>query len=642
MKKIYKGIIMSLLAMVGFASCSDSSDYTPAATPTGAQVFFSTETASLIEVSKDASSFSITMNRGIADGSITVPLLVSGAEGTIYTIPNSVSFSDGAKEASLTIDYDPAKIEYGHYDTLTIAINEPEFTTPYGYSSIKVIVGATEWVDYGIAQYREDLMTTFFSTGNPVYNVPIQKSTVREGYYRLVNPYGEYYPHNEDGDYDPKATSYMTINATDPDWVYVEDCETTMDWGYGVFTMYGYVYYNLINGKSLDVVKADMPELFGTLKDGIITMPAGSMLISMADYNNGGLYYANNKGLFAIALPGTAIADLSVEVTYTGIYTDATNNVFAVGNLTLGEDVKTVKAIVVSESDDADAVADAIAAGDLEAVNVAAGRIEVPIADGLTGKLQIVAVVLDGDKVKTVSSDNFEYYGGGKSPWESIGTGLYVDDFVVPLYTREGEPYSYKVEIEENTETPGVYRIINAYAPVAKAFGVEGGNKNIEINASNPEGVYILEQSIGLDLDDGDISIVTEGGDYVGYYGDFDFVYQNAPELFGTLKDGVIKFPVFHDDDNDIDYQGYVVMGSSLYPGGMNGAIEIYLPEALEDASLRAKALSRAKSTSFEKRLNASQKIATKNALVQRKVNAKNRKVLKLQKTLSCASLFVK
>ena len=629
MNKIFKGAVLSLFAVAGLVSCSDDEfNYVDAAAPTGAQVYFSNETATNYAPQEDANSFSIPVLRANTAGAVDVPLTVTGTEGTIYTVPSSVSFSDGAESADLVVSYDASKIEYGRYDTLTIAIS-PEMTTPYGVSNIKVVVGATAWVNYGVAQYREDLMTTFYGVANLVYNVPIQKNIVKEGYYRLVNPYGAYYPYNEDGDYDPDATCYMTINATDPDWVYVEDCETAMNWGDGVFSMYGYAYYLLINGNDMDVIKANRPDIFGTLKDGIITLPAKSMLISMSEYNDGALYYANGNGLFGVALPGAVFADYSIELSYSGIFTDASSNIFAVGNLSLGEDAKNVKAIVMSVDDDAAAVADAIAAGDLEAMDVAAGRIEVPIAEDMVGKLQLIAVVIDGGEVKALATANFEYFGGGASPWKSIGIGMYVDDFVVPMYTEGVGPWPVDVEIQESTETPGLYRLVNAYAGVAAAFGEPGGNENIEIHAEDPEGVYFLQQRIGLDFGYGDMSIVSEGGRYVEANG-FSVVKQARPDLLGTLEDGVITFPVFPVEEYGIVYQGIFFEGSDGYYGGTNGAVEIYLPEALQSRpNLKARAETLKKAAQFERNLKAGKRIAAKRAFSKKivKENAKKAEV---------------
>lgn len=59
--------------------------------------------------------------------------------------------------------------------------------------------------------------------------------------------------------------------------------------------------YHISNGQSVEEVKN--AGWFGSLTDGIITFPTGGILISMAEYNNGGLYIANTNGLFSIVLP---------------------------------------------------------------------------------------------------------------------------------------------------------------------------------------------------------------------------------------------------------------------------------------------------------------------------------------------------
>ena len=80
-----------------------------------------------------------------------------------------------------------------------------------------------------------------------------------------------------------------------------------------------------------------------------------------------------------------------------------------------------------------------------------------------------------------------------------------IPTFCVPLYTEEGAPYTYEVEIQESTDVPGLYRIVNAYAPVANAFGEAGGNENITIHAEDATGVYFINQPVGLDFGDGEI-----------------------------------------------------------------------------------------------------------------------------------------
>ena len=187
--------------------------------------------------------------------------------------------------------------------------------------------------------------------------------------------------------------------------------------------------------------------------------------------------------------------------------------------------------------------------------------------------------------------------------WRRIGTGMFVDDCVVSLFGYAPEPYP--VEIEESNETPGLYRLVDMFAGVVADFGEDGGHESIEVHAEDPDGVYILQQPIGWDAGYGNMSLLTEGGRYVAANG-FDVVKQVRPDLLGTLKDGIITFPTFA-YSNGI-YQAFINMGGSNYYAGTNGAFEIYLPEALQNAPMSARATqSRAKAASFEKRLNALQ-----------------------------------
>lgn len=639
MNKILKSAFVALIATMGLTmtSCVNEYDY-DGANAVGEQVYFGADMGKVIETPKSASSFSVMVRRINTHGALTVPVTITQSEGSIYTpAAQEVTFADGADAAPLIFTYNPDDVVYGTYYDITCSLNDASLGSPYGETSYSFQAGATAWVDMdGKATYIEDFVGIFFGVEHVTYEVAIQRNTVEDGYYRLVNAYGKAYPYNAEDEYDTSKDYYLTVNATDPDYVYVDESPTGMDWGYGNFSFWSLPGYFLSKGYSIEEVKANYGAYFGKMKDGIITMPKGSLLISMADYQ-GGSYYQGGDGVFTIALPGYSIADLSAEITYSGIFTDAANQVFAVGNLTLGEDAKNVKAIVMPADADPNAVADAIAAGELEAIDVVAGAIQVPIPEDMTGKLQIIVVVLnDEGEVKTVATAPFEYYGGGGSPWTSLGVGYYTDDFVVPFYGDPSyPPYTYEVEIEESTETPGLYRIRNAYAPVAEAFGETGGEKDILIHAENPNGVYFLTQPIGIDFGKGEFSIVSYGGDDVEYFTEQygvtpEQVIAAFPEDFGTLEDGVITLPYLTATDSEgnikkdsngdpIKFQGYLYRsdGGAWY-SCRNGAFALVLPSA--NAAARAKAKRRAAAADFEYRLNGgSSNCESKNHLTSSK-----------------------
>ena len=306
------------------------------------------------------------------------------------------------------------------------------------------------------------------------------------------------------------------------------------------------------------------------------------------------------------------------------MFTDLSGNVFAQAIVELGDDATNVKAVVIEADADPEAVADAIAAGELEAYDVTSGIINVPIPEGLSGKLQIVLVVLDEEgAVKTISASPFEYYGGAASPWQSIGIGLYTDDLVYPLYTEDGSSATYEVEIQENTDEPGLYRLVDPYGPNFPYYPYADSytSSYIEVNATDPEGVYIFEQSTGLDLGNGLISILSEGGNYYDYYGPDYYDKLKSLGYFGKLENGVITFPSFEskNDAGEVQYtyQGWASLaGTGDYRMGRNGEWKIVLPEAVSSAA-RARA---AKANTFARHLNAYKNVDRKQTRKQIKV----------------------
>ena len=606
MKNIFKYSLALLTVVLGFASCDSEKDenYEPAAA-SGSQVYFSNETPATVNITKDATSFSIPVLRVNTAGDLSVAITATDESG-IFTIPSSVSFKDGESEAALTIGYDPTKLEYDDYKTIAISINDEQLKTLYGMSAITFNVGIkSPWVSLGKGAITDDIVASIFS-GVPNYTwaVEIEENAIQPGFYRVINPYNtDAYPLNEENAYtistDPH---YLYIHAEDPEAVYIELFATGIslnpDYGEVSFQSLGN-YFLTQQGKTLEEIKA--AGYVGTLKEGVITFPVEGLLWGMALYKTGeAVNYANSSGLFSIVLPGYSMKDYSVGVEFNGIYTNLAGEAYAVANVELGADVTNAKAVVMTADVDESAVADALAAGDLEGASVNAGANNLPIAEGLTGKLKIIVAVIDEGEVKDYSSAVFEYYGGGKNPWESIGTATLTDNFFITMYSPDGEttfdPETFTVEVKENTENPGVYRLVSPFAYY------EGGSfkytpTDFDINASDPDGVYFMLQETGIDDGDG----MTYIGSYGGYMlSQYSFDALKAAGYFGTLKDGVITLPIFQ-TKNETNYQGIFAQGSSAYYTGAKGEFKLVLPSA--NAAAKAQAKKRAAASDFARRL---------------------------------------
>lgn len=585
--KLFRNIAKAVLAVSMLSvmvACEEEAVYTPAQDLTNAQVYFSNTTAKDVKLTMEDTELNVAICRANTIGNLDVQLVVSGTE--LMTAPSSVKFADGDSVANIKVTFDPQTIGYDNPQTLNIALADSTMGTPYGESvfSLTAMI-PSPWTSLGMATVVDDIMTVGWGIPFTPFPVEIQENDLTPGLYRLVNPWTSSYPWNEPGDYDDSKNYYLEIHAEDPDAVWFGRTEMGLDWGYGMISTWSIADYYVQNGTDPELVKEK--GFYGTLKDGEITFPAQGILFNMPQHPQGDNWYlANGSGMFSILLPGYVKADYSAEVLYAGIFTATDESVYAVANLTLGADAKDVKAIVMTQADDAAAVADALAAGELEGTPVQAGRIEVPFNAEELGseKLQVIVAVMNEGAVKAVAASSFEYYGGGSNPWKSLGMGTYTETLVAPLFGLE--PVTYEVEILENTETPGLYRVMNAYAnstyPHADDDSAAEGTY-LEINACDPAGVYVPMQSLGFDWGYGEFSFISEGARYLQQY-DFETV-KNAG-LLGTLKDGVITLAnIERETDNGITYyQGIVYMGTSGYYGGIQDGFRVTLPGAAAEA----------------------------------------------------------
>lgn len=83
--------------------------------------------------------------------------------------------------------------------------------------------------------------------------------------------------------------------------------------------------------------------------------------------------------------------------------------------------------------------------------------------------------------------------------WESLGNGLWTDGYICPAGGIE--PATYEVEVQENQNNPGMYRMINPYTDAFPYGGPADKDYYIEINATDPEYVLIDVQETGYAFD---------------------------------------------------------------------------------------------------------------------------------------------
>lgn len=277
----------------------------------------------------------VTVMRSQDSGEQTLELK-SFTESDVFTVPESVTFEAGSLAASFDVLVAPVT-EPGQVQKLEIVLPDYVATTQaeadkFGleiaqlpdtanYSllvpnsrrkfTLNVSV-ALLWEDLGWVLYTDDYMTTFYSVQNLTYYVPIQKAVGYERY-RLVNPYGEVYPYNDPGDWDPKKTSYLTLIADNPQRVWIPTFETQYtNWDIGNFMFGSMADYYMQKGNSADAVAN--AGFFGTYEDGHFTFPAKALCCTSVNYYaEGKMYYGNNNGLFDVDMTSLVTEDPYAE-----------------------------------------------------------------------------------------------------------------------------------------------------------------------------------------------------------------------------------------------------------------------------------------------------------------------------------------
>ena len=399
--------------LLGLSACSEEeASYSAAPQAAGTQVYFPESLPSVFDLSKDGGTFEIQIYRGNTEGDVDIPLTINSTN-ELFTIENNAHFKDGESIATITIRYDGSKLEYDDYSEFTISVGEG-LKTPYGTSSYSFSAGVpAPWVSMTLSDgtrgfYREDNVSSLFSLEIVTYPVEVEENALLPGKYRIVNPYGSVFPHNVPGDWDNSKDYYLEIDATDPEFVHFSLQDMGVNWGYGSIGLVSYVDYLMMRGQTLDEVKAANPDLFGKLKDGIITFPAQSILISMG----GSVYYGNPNGMTALALPGYQLKDYTSSVAYAGKYIDKDENTFIHAAVELGKDVENAKVYLIPGELTQEIYNTILEDKDIEGVNVAetstSGEVRLPLPEGTpSGKCTLVIVSYAEESIQGVDWTEF-------------------------------------------------------------------------------------------------------------------------------------------------------------------------------------------------------------------------------------------
>ncbi len=111
-------------------------------------------------------------------------------------------------------------------------------------------------------------------------------------------------------------------------------------------------------------------------------------------------------------------------------------------------------------------------------------------------------------RTEDIASITFVERAEDNDGWQSLGRCRYTDVYALEAaYLTQGRdlPCSYYVEVQESTTTDGLYRLVDPYSPENYPYADDSCYHYdssvphyLEVNAADPEGVYINLQATGL------------------------------------------------------------------------------------------------------------------------------------------------
>ncbi|MCD8183995.1 MAG: hypothetical protein LUE99_13940 [Bacteroides sp.] len=510
------------------------------------------------------------MGRSVTGSAATANLTVEDPSG-LFTIPTSVDFAADAETATIAIGYNPADIAYDDYAKITLSLEGTGETTPYGSSVYTFEAGIpAPWKSIGKASFSDS-----YIFGN-TYQVELQQNEDNPSQYRLVDPYSAALKAEEiesKGNQSPYLTFKLLapgdkvgdVTIAGEGLVYFNPCCTGL--------------YNTANDYNKDI-NIYHPSAF-TKFDSESTWQHSYMthykedetpgVVQLAPYyymeGLGGWDNTQKDNMITIVFPGYVVADYSAKVVYSGRYTDSDHTDYAIAHVTLGEDVASAKVAMVNGTD-VDAAIEGVINGTIESQKITASG-NVSFKCTATDIYSFVVVTYAGGEPQETNAATFRFTPG--ETWKALGMATYTEDFITAFYNAD--PETYQVAIEESEQNPGKFRLKNAYG-AAYPNNDEGDwddsrDYYIEINAMDPDGVYIDFQRTGLDWDNGEFYVYS----YAAYYLDngYPLSTPKSKGLCGTYANGVITFPA------DALMAAFGADGDLSLANG-NGAFKIVMP----------------------------------------------------------------
>ena len=523
--KFFKYTVLALALAAGFTSCSDDDDYVSGGASAG--VYFPTDDALDVTLERTKSSFDVIVSR-MGETKAAVYELTGSADEEVFTLPASVSFAEGETSTTVAIAYNQNEMALDHAYEVKLAFAPGTQICNYGYDSLDMNVTLpAPWKTVGKGLYHDQwlLSISVWAEENPdveiAWELELQQHEVETNRYRWVHPYGDAFAKFcsvnglgdlEAGEYDDKNQYYIEFIVDKKSGLAIIPAQRMgfEFYSFGEMSVANDGGYEYTNGASLAAIIAQIPESCSQVEfdeDGMPrTLYSGEKVLLYYRPETDGWYYSPGKG-YQWTAEGVDLKNYDITLTYSGVLTTPDENSYVLADVKLGADLANATVGLVQTEDEAAA---------LEAVRN--GEVPVQIFDENTSArfefsgsgnyvLAAIGANADGEEVSTAAVTFFVADTSAPKEWTKLGTGIMVDGWIIPSFSVGGQRadpmnFAYNVDIEENIENPGVYRILQPWT-TAKYPGVSlneytGNPVNIVVDARDAAAVSILPQFTGF------------------------------------------------------------------------------------------------------------------------------------------------